>query len=604
MPEEATDLSTEASDSARPTDALPLGPMTRNTAVADRDDSEPAKHGATADAAAGGLATGVRRRLDGRPLVLVGLMGAGKTTIGRKLAHAVGLPFIDADHEIERAAGCTVAEIFARYGEAEFRTGERRVIARLLAGPQAVIATGGGAVTDAATRRLIRDRAVSVWLRCALPTLLRRVSGRTHRPLLAGGDPGDALARLHAERAPLYAEADLTVDCGDDSTDRTAARVAAALAGSRPDRRVAVILPAQSYDVVVGDGLLARAGGLLRPVLPQGRCVVVTDATVAALHLPALLASLAESGIAARSVVVPPGEASKSLAVFGRVADEILAGGMERRTAIMALGGGVIGDLAGFVAATVLRGVPFVQIPTTLLAQVDSSVGGKTGINVLAGKNLLGAFHQPVAVLADTATLATLPPRELRAGYSEIAKAGLIADPDLFAWCEHHGPAVVGGDRDAQAEAVERACRFKAGVVAADEREEEAQGGRALLNLGHTFGHALEAEGGYDGRLLHGEAVAIGCHLAFRLSAALGLCPAAEAARVTAHLRAVGLPTAIAALPFPVAAERLIGHMARDKKMRDGVLTFILAAGIGRAMTARDVPSAAVAQLLRSEGAA
>ena len=581
--------------------------MTRNTALAGRSTPEerqafdtPAAHaGEPADA----TAAAVRRRLGKRSLVLVGLMGAGKTTIGRKLAARLGLPFIDADHEIERAAGCTVSEIFARYGEAEFRTGERRVIARLISGPQAVIATGGGAVIDPGTRRLMRERAVSVWLRCALPTLLKRVTGRTQRPLLAHGDPLATLRRLHEERAPFYAEADLTVDCGDDTTDRTAERVAEALASSRADRRVAVALDAHAYDVIIGDDLLARAGALLRPLLPQPRCVVVTDAAVAPIHLPTLLGSLNESGIATRTVIVPPGEASKRLEVYGRLAEEILAGGIERRTTIMALGGGVVGDLAGFVAATLLRGVPFVQIPTTLLAQVDSSVGGKTGINTASGKNLLGAFHQPLAVLADIGVLATLPARELRAGYAEIAKAGMIGEPALFAWCEQQGAAVVGGDRHAQAEAVERACRFKADIVAADERELDAGGGRALLNLGHTFGHAIEAEGGYDGRLLHGEAVAIGCHLAFRLSAALGLCPLADAERVTAHLGHVGLPTAIAALPFPVTTERLLGHMGRDKKMRDGALAFILARGIGQAFTARDVSSAAVAQLLRREGA-
>ena len=574
--------------------------MTRNTALAGRptpEDPPPPDH------AQGGVTEAVLRGLGARPLVLVGLMGAGKTTIGRKLAVRLGLPFIDADHEIERAAGCTVAEIFARYGESEFRTGERRVIARLIAGPQAVIATGGGAVIDPDTRRVMRERAVSVWLRCALPTLLKRVTGRTQRPLLAHGDPMATLSRLHEERAPFYAEADLTVDCGDDTTDRTAERVAEALAAWQPDRRVAVALADHAYEVVIGDGLLARAGGLLRPRLAQPRCVVVTDSAVAAIHLPTLLASLNESGIATRTVIVPPGESSKRLEVYGRLTEEILAGGIERRTTIVALGGGVIGDLAGFVAATLMRGVPFVQIPTTLLAQVDSSVGGKTGINTASGKNLLGAFHQPVAVLADIGALATLPPRELRAGYAEIVKAGMIADPGLFGWCERHGAAVVGGDRARQAEAVERACRFKAAVVAADEREEDASGGRALLNLGHTFGHAIEAEGGYDGRLLHGEAVAIGCHLAFRLSATLGLCPPADAERVTAHLGAVGLPTAIAALPFPVTVERLLGHMGRDKKMRDGVLTFILARGIGEAFTARDVSQMAVAQLLRHEGA-
>lgn len=578
--------------------------MTRNTAPALLSPAPPA----LADAAA--LTETLRtetaailERLDGRSLVMVGMMGAGKTTIGRKLAQRLGLPFVDADHEIERAAGCSVAEIFERFGETEFRTGERRVIARLLAGPQAVVATGGGAVTDGETRRLIRERGVSVWLRCSLPTLLRRVSGRTHRPLLAQGDPAATLARLLAERSPLYAEAELAVDCGDDSTDATADRVMRALARAHESRRVRVALAGRAYDVVIGENLLERAGRLLAPVLPQKRAVVVTDTHVAALHLRTLVASLSDAGIAAREVVVPAGEASKRLEVFGRVADAILEGGVERRTTVIALGGGVIGDLAGFAAASVMRGLPFVQVPTTLLSQVDSSVGGKTGINTAAGKNLLGAFHQPIAVLADIAALGTLPARELRAGYAEIAKAGLIADADLFAWCETNGARLLAGERALQAEAVARAVAFKAAVVADDEREERPDGGRALLNLGHTFGHALEAEGGYDGRLLHGEAVAIGCHLAFGLSAALGLCAPEDAARVTAHLRATGLPATLADLPFAVAVPALLAHMSRDKKMRDGVLTFVLARGIGQAFTARDVPASRVAEFLLAEGA-
>ena len=256
--------------------------------------------------------------------------------------------------------------------------------------------------------------------------------------------------------------------------------------------------------MVVGEGLLARAGALLAPVLPQKRAVVVTDATVAPLHLPALLRGLDATAIETRTITVPPGETSKSLETYGEVVDQLLDGGIERRTAVIALGGGVVGDLAGFAAASTLRGLPFVQVPTTLLAQVDSSVGGKTGINTRHGKNLLGAFHQPRMVLADTATLATLPPRELRAGYAEVAKAGLIGDAAFFAWCEANGAAVIAGDRDAQAEAVLRACAFKAQVVGDDEREEKPNDGRALLNLGHTFGHALEAELGY-GTILHGE---------------------------------------------------------------------------------------------------
>ncbi len=531
-------------------------------------------------------------------IVLVGLMGAGKTTIGRRLALRLGIAFRDADAEIERAAGITIADLFERYGEAAFRRGEQSVIRRLLSGPPIVLATGGGAFMDDSTRAEIRRHATSVWLRCPLDLLTRRVSGRTHRPLLQGGEPRAILEALIERRHPYYAEADLIVDCSDDGVDRTTDKVAAAVQAHRPPSRLAVTLSRDRYEVVIGAALLSRAGALLAPVLPQRRVVVVTDATVAGLHLPTLLAALAETGIAADAITVAPGEASKSLPGFGRLTDQILALGVERRTALVALGGGVIGDLAGFAAASVLRGLPFVQIPTTLLAQVDSSVGGKTGINTAAGKNLLGAFHQPIAVLADTGVLATLPPRELRAGYAEIVKAGLIGDPALFAWCESHGAALLGGDAAALAEAVRRACAFKAGVVGDDEREEKASDGRALLNLGHTFAHALEAEMGYDGRLLHGEAVGIGLVLAFRLSARLGHCTEAVADRVEAHLASLGMKRSIAECGQAFEPERLIEHMRRDKKMRDGRLGFVLARGIGGAFTSSDVDQADIVAVM------
>jgi shikimate kinase/3-dehydroquinate synthase len=539
--------------------------------------------------------------LAGRSIVLVGLMGAGKTSIGRRLAARLGLPFRDADSEIELAAGCSIPELFERFGEAEFRAGERRVIRRLLAGDPLVLATGGGAYMDAETRASIRHDAVSVWLRASLPTLTRRVAGRTNRPLLNGQDPGEVLARLMAARHPVYAEADVIVDCADEHPDTTTAQVADALAAWQPARRLSLALSAGSYDVVVGSDLLSRAGALLAPVLPQKRCVVITDDIVAPLHLATLLAGLAETGIDARHITVSAGERSKSLPVLADITAQLLDYAVERRTAIIALGGGVVGDLAGFAAAITLRGLPFVQVPTTLLAQVDSSVGGKTGINTPHGKNLLGAFHQPRMVIADTATLATLPPRELRAGYAETAKAGLIGDPAFFAWCEAHGAAVIAGDREAQGEAILRACAFKAQVVGDDEREEKPNNGRALLNLGHTFGHALEAELGY-GAILHGEAVAAGIGLAFRLSANLGLSSPTDTNRVTAHLAEIGLPAELALLNRRISASRLIAHMQRDKKMRDGKLAFVLVRGIGCAFTHTDVPPEAVLDLLRDAG--
>jgi len=546
--------------------------------------------------------TGVPARLAGRSIVLVGLMGAGKTSVGRRIAARLRLPFRDADAEIELAAGCSIPELFRRYGERDFRDGERRVIRRLLAGEALILATGGGAFMDPDTRAAIRTDAVSVWLRCRLATLVRRVATRNNRPLLHNGDPAEILGRLMEQRHPIYAQADIVVDCGDEPLEYTMSKVLQALEDWTPPRRLAVSLTAASYEVVIGDGLLARAGALLAPVIPQQRAIVVTDATVAALHLPALLDGLAQTGVATQQIVVPPGEASKSMASYARVVDALLDAGVERRTTVIALGGGVVGDLAGFAAASTLRGLPFVQVPTTLLAQVDSSVGGKTGINTTHGKNLVGAFHQPRLVLADTGTLGTLNGRELRAGYAEVVKAGLIGDAGFFEWCEEHGVALASGDREVQAEAILRACAFKAAVVGDDEREERPADGRALLNLGHTFGHALEAEVGYGGALLHGEAVAIGLGLAFRLSAQLGLCTPGDAGRVMTHLAAVGLPNEIGMLNRRFSATRLIGHMRRDKKMRDGALHFVLARGIGQAFTSADVPAAAVVELLREEG--
>ncbi|MEA2737164.1 MAG: shikimate kinase / 3-dehydroquinate synthase [Acetobacteraceae bacterium] len=540
----------------------------------------------------------------GRTIVLVGLMGAGKTSIGRRLAARLGLPFRDADQEIELAAGCTIPELFARYGETAFRDGERRVIRRLLAGDPVVLAFGGGAFMDERTREATRAEAVTVWLRCSLATLVRRVASRDNRPLLNGVDREETLRRLMEVRHPVYAEADVVVDCGDEPPDFTTAAVMDALTAWKPARRLHVVLPSTSYDVVIGDNLLARAGALLAPKLPQKRAVVITDQNVAALHLQTLLDGLAETAIAATSIVVKGGESSKSMDTYLDVVDQLLEARVERRTAVIALGGGVVGDLAGFAAATTLRGLPFVQIPTTLLSQVDSSVGGKTGVNTRRGKNLVGAFYQPKIVLADTGTLGTLPPRELKAGYAEIAKAGLIGDAAFFAWCELHGQGVVSGDREAQAEAIKRACAFKAAVVGDDEREEKPNDGRALLNLGHTFGHALEAEYGYDGGLLHGEGVAIGLGLAFKLSARLGLCAAADAERVIAHVSSVGLPADLAMLNRRFSAATLVGHMRRDKKMRDGALHFVLARGIGQAFTSADVPPDAVTDLLRDEGCA
>jgi shikimate kinase/3-dehydroquinate synthase len=535
----------------------------------------------------------------GYSVVLVGLMGAGKTAIGKRLAIRLGLPFYDADQEIERAAGITIAEIFERHGEAHFRAGEKRVIQRLLSLGPIVLAPGGGAFMDPDTRALIHERAISVWLHGSLPVLLNRVRGRTHRPLLNGSDPAETLRRLSAERNAVYAEADIVVHSREDPPEVTTEAVLNAIETHIPPRRVSVRLSKASYDVLIGTNLLSRAGHLMTSSMPQKRCVIVTDSTVAALHLFALQQSLTDSSIAYETIIVPAGEASKSIETWDTVVEGLLAHAVDRRTTIVALGGGVIGDLAGFAAAVTLRGLPFIQIPTTLLAQVDSSVGGKTGINSTFGKNLIGAFHQPRLVLADISVLGTLPSRDRRAGYAEILKAGVVADAALYEWCDVNAERLLEGDALCLTDAVERAVLFKAGVVADDEHEERANDGRALLNLGHTFGHALEAETGYGDSLLHGEAVAIGIALAMQLSAALGFCGQDDARRVCDHLARVGLPTRINNLP----AENLLTHMKRDKKMRDGKLTFVLTRGIGKGFTTPDVPEEAVRDVLFAGGA-
>ena len=360
--------------------------------------------------------------------------------------------------------------------------------------------------------------------------------------------------------------------------------------------RLRVELGDRAYDIVVGDGLIAGAAGYFGAVLTGRRVAVVSDETVAGHHLAALAASLDGAGISHHDIILPPGEGTKSFAHLERLLDALLEARIERGDMVVALGGGVIGDLAGFAASVLRRGVGVIQVPTSLLAQVDSAVGGKTGIDTRFGKNLVGSFHQPSLVLADTGALATLARRELLAGYAEVVKYGLLGDAEFFDWLEAHGPAVRDGDPDARRRAVVTSCAAKARVVASDERD---TGERALLNLGHTFGHAIEAEASFDGRVVYGEAVAVGMVLAFALSARLGHCSGDDCARVRRHLGAMGLPVTIAealganAAP-DVTADVLIGHMAQDKKVQDGKVTFVLARAIGNAFLSRDVPADAL----------
>jgi len=366
-------------------------------------------------------------------------------------------------------------------------------------------------------------------------------------------------------------------------------------------RTVTVGLGERTYDVLIGTGLLDRAGELIAPLLKRARTAIIADETVMGLHGARLQSALTASGIESEAIIIPPGEASKSFARLDQVCDALLAMKLDRGDVIVALGGGVVGDLAGFAAAIYKRGIDFVQVPTTLLAQVDSSVGGKTAIDTPRGKNLIGAFHQPRLVLADQDVLATLPDREMRAGYAEIIKYGFLGDFDFFEWLEANGAAVLAREPTALIHAVARSVEMKAEIVAEDERE---VGRRALLNLGHTFGHALEAEVGFGGDLIHGEAVALGCAQAFRYSAKLGLCSSQDAQRAGHAIANAGLPSRLADIPGgPFKAEILIGHMAQDKKADGGQVTLVLAEAIGRAFVAKAVDLKSLKDFLIEEGA-
>lgn len=360
---------------------------------------------------------------------------------------------------------------------------------------------------------------------------------------------------------------------------------------------IKVALDARSYDIVVGEGVIDAAGALLSPLLRRPFAVIVTDETVDATHGDRLRRALSAAAIRHDTIVLPPGEATKSFAHLERLTESLLGHGVERGDLVIAFGGGVIGDLTGFAAAILRRGCRFAQLPTTLLAQVDSSVGGKTAINARHGKNLIGAFYQPAIVLADIGVLETLPPRQLRAGYAEIVKYGALGDAALFGWLERHGAGLLAGDKAARREAVVRSCAAKARIVAKDERED---GERALLNLGHTFGHALEAAFGYSDKLLHGEAVAAGMGLAFDFSVNEGLCPAEDTARLKAHLRGAGLPAGLGDIGGARAfsPEALAALMMQDKKVEQGKMTLILARHLGEAFIARDVAAEKVVRFL------
>ncbi|MGF6272270.1 shikimate kinase/3-dehydroquinate synthase [Massilia sp. UYP11] len=521
-------------------------------------------------------------------IFLVGLMGAGKTTIGRLLARKLNRRFVDSDHEIEARTGATIPWIFEIEGEACFRRREADVIRDLSSQQGLVLATGGGAVLDPKSRALLAERGTVIYLRASIGSILQRTANDKNRPLLQTADPRAKLEELWTQRDPLYREiADLVIDTGRPNVqsmvqtilDQLAAQEMArarrhARTSMNEQERITlnVDLGERSYPIAIGPGLLDDAALLARHI-GGNKVAIVTNTTVAPLYLAKVAGHLRALGRDVVEIVLPDGEEHKNWQSLNLVYDALLQNKCDRKTTLVALGGGVIGDLTGFAASSYMRGVPFVQIPTTLLSQVDSSVGGKTGINHPLGKNMIGAFYQPRAVIADTATLDTLPARELSAGLAEVIKHGAILDATFFDWIEANVGALLAREPQALAHAIARSCEIKAEVVRKDERE---GGLRAVLNFGHTFGHAIENGLGY-GEWLHGEAVGCGMVMAADMSARLGLIEPAAVERVRALVRAAGLP----AVAPDLGEARWIELMEVDKKNEGGEIRFILLKPLG-----------------------
>ncbi|WP_307719813.1 bifunctional shikimate kinase/3-dehydroquinate synthase AroKB [Massilia sp. YMA4] len=533
-------------------------------------------------------------------------MGAGKTTIGRMLARKLGMRFVDSDHEIEARTGATIPWIFEIEGEGSFRRREAEVIRELCGQEGIVLATGGGAILNPESRALLQQRGTVIYLRASIGSILARTSHDKNRPLLQTADPRKKLEELLAQREPLYLEmAHLVVDTGRPNVqsmvqiiiNQLEARACQAAPNctthplpsmnEQTNILLHVDLGERSYPISIGPAVLDDPDLLARHV--NGRKVaIVTNTTVAPLYLERIRAPLAAAGKEVIAVVLEDGEEHKNWASLMQIFDALLANKCDRKTTLVALGGGVIGDLTGFAAASYMRGVDFIQVPTTLLSQVDSSVGGKTGINHPLGKNMIGAFYQPKVVLADTSTLETLPQRELAAGLAEVIKHGAIIDSAFFDWIEANIGKLVARDRAALAYAIARSCEIKADVVRQDERE---GGLRAILNFGHTFGHAIEAGMGY-GHWLHGEAVGCGMVMAAELSQRLGFIDPATVARIRALVAAAGLPVTAPDL----GTERWLELMEVDKKNEGGAIKFILLKPLGTAL----VTSAPQAALLET----
>ena len=527
-----------------------------------------------------------------RNIVLIGFMGTGKSAVGQILARRLGWAFADTDQRVATRERATIPQIFARHGETYFRDAEARVIAELAARSDLVIATGGGAVLRPDNMQRLRAHGWIVSLTAPADALLKRLADGERRPLLRG-DVRQNVVKLLDQRRPLYRDADLMVDVSVASPEHIADAVLNFLA-HRERQTIPVRLSDRTYPVHVGDGILALLPVDLREARAGRRVVVLSHRRVLTAAGDPLLAVLRGAGCEVTVLEVPAGELSKSLPVAGRLFTRLAKARADRHTTLIALGGGVVGDLGGFVASTYMRGLRLVHVPTTLLAMVDSSIGGKTGVNHAGAKNLIGTFYQPASVVADVRHLRSLPERELRSGLAEVIKAAVIGDAALFAFLEEHLPAVLRRETGALTDAVVRAVAFKARVVEADVLERAE---RQILNYGHTIGHAVEAAAGFH-RLTHGEAIAIGMALEAQLAHRLGIADAAAVERQNALLHRAGLPVRLG----PVSRRGLLRALALDKKHKDGVLRWPMLVGIGQVRREQEVPDTLLREVVSGQG--
>jgi len=501
-------------------------------------------------------------------------MGSGKSSVGRFLARDMGIDFVDTDEMIVARAGLAIHEIFDRHGEERFREIESEVVEEATSRDNVVIATGGGALLREVNLRNLRESGTIVYLAASVDEIKKRVGSGRGRPVLSGGAEKESIAELLEQRKPFYEKADIVVDTTGRSIKDIVMEIRDRVENDgRESHEVTVQLAERSYPIFIGRGELSGVGERMKGLGLTGKIAVVTNPLVGGLYGEALMESLRVAGYEAVMIEIPDGEEYKTLKIASTIYDQLVANRFERGSVVVALGGGVIGDIAGFVAATFLRGLPYVQVPTTLLAQVDSSVGGKTAVNHPEGKNLIGAFYQPTLVVIDPALLESLDRRDIRAGMAEVIKYGVISDETFFAFLDEHCEEVAALG-DALLYAISRSCEIKADVVSADERE---GGVRAILNFGHTLGHAIEAVSGY-GEYRHGEAVSIGTVFAAELSMKMGLCSRETCARIKALLSKAGLPVTLPSIPM----DTLVKSMELDKKVLNKQIRFVLVEKIGR----------------------